>query len=123
MKTKKGLPTLSFKSQQDWEAWLEKNHAKSKGTWIKFAKKNSRIESVTLSEAQESAVCYGWVDGLAAPLNDAFWLLRFTPRRPKSRWSKTNRERAIRLAAQGRLKAAGLKAIESAKQDGRWSGA
>jgi uncharacterized protein YdeI (YjbR/CyaY-like superfamily) len=113
-------PALYFESEQEWEAWLEENHEQSEGIWIKFAKKNSGIQSVSLSEAVEGAICYGWIDSRAASFDTAFWMLRFTPRRPKSRWSERNRETAIRLAAQGRLRAAGLKEVESAKQEGRW---
>ena len=117
---KPDLPTLAFATQQDLETWLEEHHATSEGIWIKLAKKKSGVASVSLEEAQESGVCFGWVDGQARPLDHSFWLLRFTPRRPKSKWAKSNRERAIRLAAEGRLRRAGLEAIESAKRDGRW---
>jgi uncharacterized protein YdeI (YjbR/CyaY-like superfamily) len=121
MKQARNLPTHFFETDQAWEAWLEENHDRSEGVLIKFAKKNSGIQSVSSSEAVETALCFGWIDSQAASFDDSFWLLRFTPRTPKSKWSARNRETAMRLDAQGRLRDAGRRAIESAKQDGRWN--
>lgn len=120
MSQARSLPIHYFETDQAWEAWLEANHARSEGVFVKFAKKNSGIQSVSFAEALETALCFGWIDSQAAGFDDSFWLLRFTPRTPKSKWSARNRETAFRLEAQGRLRDAGLKAIESAKQDGRW---
>jgi uncharacterized protein YdeI (YjbR/CyaY-like superfamily) len=122
-RTQKDLPILNFPSQQDWEAWLEENHAGSGGLWIKFARKGSRIESVTYQEAVEAALCYGWIDGQSRSFDDQFWLQRFTPRRAKSKWSKINCQRATELIAQGKMKAAGLREVEAARRDGRWEAA
>jgi len=121
MKQARKLPTHFFETAEAWEAWLEDNHDRSEGVFIKFAKKNSGIESVSLSEALETALCFGWIDSQAASFDDSFWLLRFTPRTPKSKWSARNRETVLRLEAQGRLRDAGRRAIESARQDGRWN--
>jgi uncharacterized protein YdeI (YjbR/CyaY-like superfamily) len=115
-----GQPPLAFASQNEWEAWLDVNHATANEVWVKFAKKGSGVDSVTVDEAQESALCFGWIDGRAASIDERFWMMRFTPRRPKSTWSAINRERVARLAAEGRLRPAGLREVEAAKHDGRW---
>jgi len=116
-------PSELFESQGDFEAWLEENHATSREIWVKLAKKASGVKSISRAEALESALCYGWIDGKASAFDDVFWLQRFTPRRPKSTWSMINCEKVTDLAAEGRMRMAGLKAVESAKQDGRWDGA
>jgi uncharacterized protein YdeI (YjbR/CyaY-like superfamily) len=117
------FPTRLFKTQDDWAAWLEKNHRKSPGLWLRLAKKDSGLRSVTYQEAIEVALCHGWIDGQKRPENKQTWLQRFTPRSAKSIWSKINCEKAKALIASGAMKAAGLEAIESAKKDGRWKSA
>lgn len=112
-----------FKDQADWTAWLEKNHSRSTGIWLRLAKKNSGLKSVTYAEAIESALCYGWIDGHKRPESDQTWLQRFCPRSANSIWSKINREKAQALIAGGKIKRAGLEAIEQAKANGRWDGA
>jgi len=91
--------------------------------WLRIAKKASGIPTVTHAEALEDALCYGWIDGQRAPHDETFFLQRFTPRRPRSKWSQINREKAIELIELGRMKAAGLAQIEAAKKDGRWEAA
>ena len=117
------LPTLPFASQKKWASWLAKQHAKSLGIWLKLAKKDSGITSVTYDEALDVALCYGWIDGQKNGFDDKYWLQKFTPRGPKSIWSKLNTLKAEKLIASGEMKSAGLKAIELAKQDGRWDAA
>jgi uncharacterized protein YdeI (YjbR/CyaY-like superfamily) len=112
-----------FKSQQAWADWLEKNHIKSAGLWLRHAKKGSNIQSVSYKEAIEVALCYGWIDGQKKPENDQTWLQRFCPRSGKSVWSKINREKALALIASGQMKPRGLEAIENAKNNGRWESA
>ena len=114
------LPTLPFESKKKWSAWLAKQHDKSAGVWLKLSKKDSDIPSVTYEEALDVALCYGWIDGQKKGFDDQYWLQKFVPRGPKSIWSKINTEKAERLIASGEMKPAGLKAIEAAKQDGRW---
>src|SRR3954471_16793349 len=97
---KQELPVLAFSTAEEWEAWLEREHASSSGAWLQFAKKASGTPSVTYAEAVEAALCFGWIDGQAAPLDDSAWLQRFTPRRARSKWSKINRDRAERLLAE-----------------------
>lgn len=117
------LPTKSFANKTKWTDWLAKQHDKSTGVWLKLAKKDSGIPSVTYEEALDVALCYGWIDGQKKGFDEKYWLQKFTPRGPKSIWSKINTEKAERLIASGEMKPAGLKAIEAAKQDGRWDAA
>ena len=117
------LPTLPFESKKKFTEWLAKNHAKSAGVWMKLAKKATGIPSVTYAEAVEVALCYGWIDGQAGSFDEQYFLQKFTPRRPKSIWSKINVEKVERLIASGEMKPSGLKAVEAAKQDGRWTAA
>ena len=114
------LPILPFTSQPKWADWLAKQHDKSAGVWLKLSKKDSGIPSVTYNEALEVALCYGWIDGQKNSFDEKYFLQKFTPRRPKSIWSKINVEKVERLIASGQMKPAGLKAIEAAKADGRW---
>jgi uncharacterized protein YdeI (YjbR/CyaY-like superfamily) len=114
------IPILPFTSQKKWADWLAKRYDNSIGVWLKIAKKDSDIASVTYDEALESALCYGWIDGQKKGFDDKYWLQKFTPRGPKSIWSKINTEKAERLIGSGDMKPAGLKAIEAAKKDGRW---
>jgi len=117
------LPVQSFANQKGWAAWLNKNHKTSSGIWLKLAKKLSGIQSVTYDEAIEVALCYGWIDGQKGSYDETCWLQKFTPRGPKSIWSKINTEKVLKLIESGRMKPAGLKAVENAKLDGRWDAA
>jgi uncharacterized protein YdeI (YjbR/CyaY-like superfamily) len=117
------LPVLPFASPADWEAWLEENHAEAPGIWIKIAKKATGIETVTHLEALDVALCFGWIDGQRRRLDDKWFLQRFTPRRPRSRWSQVNRDNVARLTAAGRMRPAGLREVERAQADGRWAAA
>ena len=119
----KPKPIRAFKSQRDFEAWLEENHHRTEGVWIRFAKKSSGIKSVTHPEALESALCFGWIDALRLPESETTYLHRFLPRREKSLWSKINRAKAVSLIESGRMRAAGLAEVERAKKDGRWDAA
>ncbi|MBE7474091.1 MAG: bacteriocin-protection protein [Anaerolineae bacterium] len=117
------LPIIMFAQPQDWAAWLDKNHATSAGLWLQFARKSSDIPSISYDEALEVALCYGWIDGQKKSHDETSWLQKFTPRGPKSIWSKINREKAQKLIESGWMKPAGLKAVEAAQQDGRWTAA
>src|SRR5580692_11914668 len=103
-------PIKLFKSQKDWSLWLEKNHQKSPGLWLRLAKKDSGIHSVSYKEALEIALCYGWIDGQKKPESEEAWLQKFVPRSAKSIWSKINREKALALIASGDMKPAGSEA-------------
>jgi uncharacterized protein YdeI (YjbR/CyaY-like superfamily) len=117
------LPAVSFASSQEWEEWLEKHHTTSSGVWIKIAKKDAGIESVRYPEVLESALCFGWIDGRREALDGSYFLQRFTPRQPRSKWSRINREKAERLTAARRMRPAGLAEVGRAKADGRWEAA
>jgi uncharacterized protein YdeI (YjbR/CyaY-like superfamily) len=123
MQNANGLPIMSFETQQDWERWLTEHHTGTKGIWLKIAKKESGILSVNYSEALDSALCYGWIDGQKASFDGQYWLQKFTPRRPKSIWSKVNCDKATALIAEGRMQPAGIRQVELAKADGRWESA
>jgi uncharacterized protein YdeI (YjbR/CyaY-like superfamily) len=116
-------PIIPFESPDAWAAWLAKHHADSPGIWLKFAKKDSGIATVTYSEALDVALCYGWIDGQKDKLDGSYWLQRFTPRGPRSKWSRINRDRAVALIARGEMQPAGGREIERAKADGRWEAA
>jgi uncharacterized protein YdeI (YjbR/CyaY-like superfamily) len=117
------LPILQFPDRHAWARWLEDEHGASPGVWLKIAKKASGIATVTHPEALEEAICYGWIDGQRAPHDEVFYLQRFTPRGPRSKWSQINRDKATKLVEQGRMKPAGLAQMEAAKRDGRWEAA
>jgi uncharacterized protein YdeI (YjbR/CyaY-like superfamily) len=114
-------PSRLFKSKTYWSAWLEKNHRKSNGLWLRLAKKDSGVQSVSYKEALEVALCYGWIDGQKRPQDQKTWLQRFVPRSDKSLWSKINREKALALVKSGEMQPAGLEAIANAKKNGRWN--
>lgn len=117
------LPTLHFDSPREWEDWLEEHHQSSRGLWLQIAKRDSGATSVSYGDALDGAICYGWIDGQKGAGDGRFWRQRFGPRGPRSRWSAINRERAERLEREGRLRAAGRREVERARQDGRWDGA
>ncbi len=116
-------PWKAFTTSAIFRKWLSKNHLKSSGLWIRFFKKASGKKSVTYAEALDEALCYGWIDGPIKKFDSESWVHRFTPRRPRSLWSKRNREHIARLIKTRRMRAAGLKAVEAAKKDGRWRAA
>jgi uncharacterized protein YdeI (YjbR/CyaY-like superfamily) len=117
---KDDLPTLRPADLSDWERWLESNHGNADGVWLKLAKKSSDHAVIAYAELLDTAICFGWIDGQRAPLDESFFLQRFTPRRARSNWSQVNRIKAERLTAEGRMRPAGREQIEAAKQDGRW---
>jgi uncharacterized protein YdeI (YjbR/CyaY-like superfamily) len=110
-------------SQDRWAAWLHAHHASSGGVWLRIAKKGSPTPSVSYAEALEVAICFGWIDGQKRALDESFWLQRFTPRGPRSKWSQINRQKATELIDAGRMRAAGLAQVEAAQRDGRWEAA
>ena len=117
------LPIKSFKSEDAFAKWLESHHTKSRGIWLRIAKKDSGLSSVTYAQALDVALCYGWIDGQKRPYDETTWLQRFTPRSPRSVWSKINTGKVQTLIESGRMRPAGLAAVESAKADGRWESA
>jgi uncharacterized protein YdeI (YjbR/CyaY-like superfamily) len=122
-KTKRDLPILAFKSQQAWNAWLVAQAVSSEGMWLKLAKRSAGVASVSKSEAVDTALCHGWIDGQLDSFDDQYSLVRFTPRRQTSKWSERNRTRALQLIESGQMLPAGLKEVERARKDGRWEAA
>src|SRR4051812_36980780 len=116
-------PVLAFASKREFAAWMEAEHARSDGIWLKFAKKGTGVPTVVYAEALEVALCYGWIDGQAKKLDPTYSLQRFTPRRARSKWSKINLDKATGLIASGAMRPAGLAEVERAKADGRWDAA
>lgn len=121
---KDGQPILTFAGPAEFEQWLAENFASCpRGIWIKFAKKASGIPSVNYAQALDASLCYGWIDGQVKSVDEAWYIQKFTPRRPRSKWSQRNREHIARLTAAGLMRAAGLKEVEGAQADGRWDDA
>jgi uncharacterized protein YdeI (YjbR/CyaY-like superfamily) len=114
------MQTLHFETAADFRHWLEKNHTKSDGIWLRILKKDPHEKSLTYAESLDQALCYGWIDGQKKPFDELSWLQKFTPRRPKSGWSKINTQHVERLIKAGTMTPAGMKAVEAAKADGRW---
>jgi len=114
------LPVMTFESTDAWDAWLAAHHAGSPGLWLKIAKKGAAGKTISYSDALDVALCHGWIDGQKGRLDDDYWRQRFTPRKPGSRWSKINTERAAALIESGRMRPAGLREVERAQADGRW---
>jgi uncharacterized protein YdeI (YjbR/CyaY-like superfamily) len=123
MEPHKGLPVIAFADAAALEAWLAEQPRDCPGIWLKLAKKGSSIASVSKAEAVDAALCHGWIDGQLDRWDEASWLVRFTPRRARSKWSLVNRERAEALIAEGRIQPGGLAEIVAAKADGRWADA
>jgi len=117
------LPIHLFARPGELEAWLEENHASCEGVWLKIAKKGAAEPSVTYGEALQLALCFGWIDSQKRGFDDQHFLQRFTPRRPRGRWSRINREKAEVLIEAGKMRPAGLAEVEAAKADGRWEAA
>jgi uncharacterized protein YdeI (YjbR/CyaY-like superfamily) len=117
------LPVEMFADAAEWMRWLEQHHAAAPGVWMTFAKKGSSLASISYVEAVKEALCWGWIDGQGRALDATRWLVKFTPRGARSVWSKINRERAVALIADQRMRAPGLLEIERAKRDGRWEAA
>ena len=111
---------IRARSRQAWRAWLSKHHQKSNGVWLIFPKKATGLPTVSYNDAVEEALCFGWIDGLMNPIDDACYRQMFTPRKPRSAWALSNKNRAARLIEQGLMTPAGLAAIETAKANGSW---
>lgn len=121
--TKSDYEIIAFKDSGTWRLWLEVNHAKIDGVWLKLYKKSSDIPSVNYAEALDEALCYGWIDGQKKGYDEESFLQKFTPRRANSIWSKRNIEHIQRLTEQGRMMPAGMLEVERAREDGRWAAA
>ena len=113
--------TYYAKDRKTWRKWLEKNHKTSTGVWLVYYKKNSGKTRVEYADAVEEALCFGWIDSTLNPIDEDSFMQLFTPRKPKSGWSKLNKERVERLIEQGLMTPAGMEKIEIAKHHGTWN--
>jgi uncharacterized protein YdeI (YjbR/CyaY-like superfamily) len=114
---------IFFEAPEAFEAWLEENGETADELWVRMAKKHTGIASLDWAGAVEAALCFGWIDSQSRRLDEDWYLQRFTPRRPRSNWSQSNREQVEALIAAGRMRPAGLAEVERAKADGRWEAA
>lgn len=120
--TSETLPIIDITSAEDWQNWIDSNQHTA-GAWLKLAKKNSGFPTVVYNDILDIALCYGWIDGQRNGFDENFFLQKFTPRRPKSIWSKRNVDKIAMLTEAGRMTPAGIAEVERAKQDGRWDAA
>lgn len=114
-------PTIQFRNSDEFYNWLCENYGLEEGVWVKIAKKNSGIESINSDEAVDVGLCWGWISSHRKGLDDKYYLQKYTPRRPKSNWSKVNVEKVKVLEGLGLIQPSGFKEIEDAKLDGRWT--
>lgn len=118
-----GLPVLTFRNGESFEEWLDEQPSGAAGAWLKLPKKSASALGLTKAAAIDAALCYGWIDGQLDKYDDQYWLVRFTPRKARSKWSEVNKRRATELLAEGRIRTSGVAQIEAAKSDGRWAAA
>jgi uncharacterized protein YdeI (YjbR/CyaY-like superfamily) len=122
VRPKDNLPVILFETEEKWNNWLEEN-ANATGLWVRIAKKKSTLVSITYQQALEVALCFGWIDGLKKAYDEDTWIQRFSPRKPASKWSKINKEKAKQLIAEGRMKTQGMEIIKIAKEKRTWQNA
>ncbi len=120
---KPNYDTHEFKTADDFRSWLDANHKSKDGIWLRLYKKGSGLPSVTQPAALDIVLCYGWIDGMRKAYDEVSYLQKYTPRRPKSLWSKRNIEYIQRLSEAGLMKPAGIAEVDLAKSDGRWDAA
>src|SRR5690554_6042952 len=117
----KEIETYCPKSQTEWRQWLEENHQSKQSVWLIYYTKKSTIPSLSWSEAVDEALCFGWIDSTRKKIDDFSFMQFFSKRKPKSNWSKINKEKVANLIEQGLMTEAGLVSIETAKQNGYWT--
>jgi uncharacterized protein YdeI (YjbR/CyaY-like superfamily) len=116
----KDIQILHFETAVEWRDWLEQNCLTETSLWVKLSKKGCAVATITYEEARDTAIAYGWIDGLINRYDENFYLTRFTPRNPRSVWSKINCAVVESLIASGKMQPSGMVHVEAAKQDGRW---
>ncbi len=114
---------LEFRDGSEWESWLEGRHSESTEAWLRIGKKNSGMALLSITDALDGALCFGWIDGHRRGLDDVSFLQRYSPRRKRSSWSQVNVAKIEALVAAGRMRPAGLAEVELARADGRWQSA
>jgi uncharacterized protein YdeI (YjbR/CyaY-like superfamily) len=118
---KKDIETFYPKSRQEWREWLQNNYDKKTSVWLIYNKKKSNIPTISYGEAVDEALCFGWIDSTAKPLDDEKYMQFFSKRKAKSVWSKINKEKIDRLTKEGLMTKAGFESVETAKQNGSWT--
>ena len=113
----------TFRTERAFETWMRRNHARATEVWVRIYKKSSGVTSITIAQALDVVLCWGWIDGIRKALDDDSYLQRYTPRRARSIWSQMNRDHVARLTAAGRMTPAGQAQVDAAKGDGRWDAA
>ncbi|HEX2342007.1 MAG TPA: YdeI/OmpD-associated family protein [Vicinamibacterales bacterium] len=113
----------TFRTEAAFESWMRKNHAREREVWLRIYKKSSAVPSITIAEALDVVLCWGWIDGIRKAFDERSYLQRYTPRRAKSIWSQINREHVARLTKAGRMTPHGQRQVDAAKADGRWNSA
>lgn len=121
MQEKEEIETFYPSTQTDWREWLQENHLSKQSVWLIYYKKKSKIPSISWSEAVDEALCFGWIDSTARPIDDEKYMQFFTKRKPNSVWSKINKDKVEKLIATGKMRQAGFESIEKAKQNGSWT--
>jgi uncharacterized protein YdeI (YjbR/CyaY-like superfamily) len=114
------LETIVCDDAGAWDSWLAANHTRQEGVWLKIAKKGGGVASLTNDEAVDVGLCWGWISGHRKALDGTWFLQRYTPRRPRSNWSKVNVAKVEALTAAGRMRPPGIAEVDAAKADGRW---
>jgi len=114
---------IAFRDATEFEAWLDAHVDLQAGVWLKIAKKGSGVPSLTSDEAVDVGLCFGWISGQRKSLDEVYYLQKYVPRRPRSRWSQVNVAKVAELIAAGRMRPSGLAEVEAAKADGRWAAA
>jgi uncharacterized protein YdeI (YjbR/CyaY-like superfamily) len=112
-----------FRTGAAFETWMRRNHDRGAEVWVRIYKTRSGVQSVSLPEALDVVLCWGWIDGIRKGLDEDSFLQRYTPRRPRSMWSQINRDHVARLTAAGRMTPHGQKQVDAARADGRWEAA
>jgi uncharacterized protein YdeI (YjbR/CyaY-like superfamily) len=118
-----GADTIFFSDARAFEAWLTDHVDHEPGVWLKIAKKGSGLPSLTGDEAVDVGLCFGWISGQRRSLDDVYYLQKYVPRRPRSRWSQVNVRKVEKLTAAGRMRPSGLAEVAAAQTDGRWDAA
>jgi uncharacterized protein YdeI (YjbR/CyaY-like superfamily) len=114
---------MLFRNRSEWRAWLRLHHEREAEAWVAHVKKDSHRQGLPYEEGVEEALCFGWIDGQSRALDADFFLQRYTPRKPSSTWSESNKARVERLIRRRRMTRAGMRPVEAAKADGRWQAA
>ncbi|MCK3683663.1 YdeI/OmpD-associated family protein [Maribellus sp. YY47] len=115
------MKTMFFETSEQWESWLEQNHDTETELWLVYLKKHTDVPGISYEESVQSALCWGWIDGLVKKLDEDRYARKFTPRKENSVWSESNKKRVAALLKEGKIKPVGLKKIEAAQQNGNWA--